>query len=87
MEMSQRNVQFIIGRLATNPDFRRSFAREPEAALYELCSLGIRLTNIEINALAAIDLEALDQLAEGLDPRIRSVGINDYQDTKSADDL
>jgi len=81
--MSQVNVQLVIGSLATNPDFRRSFARNPEAALYELCSSGMRLTGVEIEALAAIDLGALEGFADGLDPRIQSAGSGDYQDIQS----
>lgn len=71
--MSQQDVEQIIGGLATNQDLRRTFALKPEATLHELIALGLHLTPVECQALLAIDLEALQRLAERLDPRIQKV--------------
>ena len=73
--MSQQNVEQVIGRLATDQDLRRTFALQPEATLSELIATGLRLTPVECQALPAIDLEALQRLADRLDPRIQRVSL------------
>jgi hypothetical protein len=71
--VSQQHVEQVIGRLATDQALRRSFALQPEATLSELIAAGLRLTPVECQALLAIDLEALQRLADRLDPRIQRV--------------
>jgi len=72
--MSQPSVEQVIGRLVTHQGLRRAFALQPEATLRELMAAGLQLTPVEIQALLAIDLEALQRLADRLDPRIQWVG-------------
>jgi hypothetical protein len=72
-EMSQHHVERVIGKLVTNPDFRRTFALLPEAALQEIIETGLRLTPVEFQALLTVDLEALQRLADRLDPRIQRI--------------
>lgn len=69
--MSQQSVELIIGRLATNPGLRRSFTLQPEVAIREFIAEGHQLTPVEIQALLVIDLEALQRLADRMDPRIQ----------------
>jgi len=66
-----KNVETLIGRLATDPKLRRRFAQEPTAVLEELCGEGLELTSTEIEALAATDPEALQSFAGSLDRRLR----------------
>ena len=66
-----RNVETLIGRLATDPRLRRRFAERPAALLGELCEQGLELTQVEIEALAATDPEAIRRFAGSLDPRLR----------------
>jgi hypothetical protein len=73
--VSQQNVEQVIGGLATNQDLRRTFALKPEATLHELIALGLHLTPVECQALLAIDLEALQRLADRLDPRIQRASL------------
>lgn len=65
-----RNVETLIGRLATDPKLRRRFAERPTALLEELSEQGLELTNVEIEALAATDPEALHSFAGSLDRRL-----------------
>ena len=69
--MTHRNVETLIGRLATDPTLRRRFTRNPAVVLRELRDQGVELTPIEIEALASTDPGALRAFAEALDRRIR----------------
>jgi hypothetical protein len=77
--MTHRNVETLIGRLATDPAARRRFAADPVAALHEFREQGYELTPVEYEALAATDAEALRALARALDARLRRI------DTKPTD--
>ncbi len=71
--MTQKNVEQLLGRLLTDPDFRRSFAESPTQFLAELPQQGLELSRIELEALASTDPESLLALAERLDRRIRKI--------------
>jgi hypothetical protein len=68
--MSHRHVETLIGRLATDPGLRRRFANDPQAVLDEF-RVGGDLTRVELEALAAMDADAIDRFAASLDERIR----------------
>ena len=63
-----RNVEVLIGRLATNPGLRRRFAEAPLEALREQ---GLELTEVELMALAATDPDAFRAIATALDARLK----------------
>lgn len=69
--MSQRNVERVIGRLATDEAFRRQFTTDPRATLREVIAAGVELNDCELGALSAIDREALGRFAEAIDPRLQ----------------
>ena len=69
--MTHRNVETLIGRLATDPLLRRRFADSRATVLREFQELGYELTAIEADALAAIDPEAIRSFSDFIDPRIR----------------
>jgi hypothetical protein len=73
--VTHRNVETLIGRLVTDPVLRRRFARQPGAFLDELRAQGYELTLVELEALAATDVETLRALAETLDRRIRKADL------------
>jgi hypothetical protein len=72
-----KNVEAVIGRLATDPALLRRFAGSPAAVLEELCAQGLELTPVEREALAATDAEALRCFAGSLDRRLRRAPLTD----------
>jgi len=73
--MSQRSVEQVIGRLATDEEFRRKFEANREAALEELVSGGLQLTPVEHRALLDLDCGACKRFARRLDPRIQKMSL------------
>ena len=73
--VSHKSVEMIIGKLATDEGFRRRFEAEPAAALDEVKRGGWELTAVEVEALRAIDLEAVRALARLIDARLVKVEI------------
>jgi hypothetical protein len=69
--VTHRNVETVIGRLATDPLIRRRFVENPAAVLRQLQEEGCELTAVEIDALAATDPEAIRSFAQSIDRRIR----------------
>lgn len=66
--MSQRNVEKLIGRLATDEAFRKEFVENPRAMLRSLAERGVELTACERDGLLEINPELLAFFAEGLSP-------------------
>lgn len=73
--MSQRNVEQLIGKLATDEGFRRRFERNREAALTETMASGLQLTPVEQRALLDLDVNACERFAGCLDPRIQKISL------------
>jgi hypothetical protein len=69
--VSQRCVERVIGRLLTDDEFRERYAVDPVAALLGPVGYGLELTEVEIRALACLDLGAFAACADGVDPRLR----------------
>jgi hypothetical protein len=67
----QRNVELLLGRLATDPAFRHRFLADPCGVLAELRESGLEITDVERDALAATDAQALHDFAGSLDRRLR----------------
>jgi hypothetical protein len=72
--MSQRNVELVLGKLATDEDFRRRFAASPDAALADAAAAGLDLTPVEQRALIDLEMDACERFAACLDPRIQKIG-------------
>lgn len=71
--MSQRSVEGVIGKLATDEGFRRRFFTEPAAVLRELAARGCELTAVESQALLALDPDAVESFAGVIDPRLQKI--------------
>ena len=65
--MSQRDVERTLGRLLTDPCFRRDFFRDPARACLEV---GVQLSAHEVDALLRVPPRGLASLAGQLDDRI-----------------
>lgn len=68
--MSQRNVEWVVGRLVTDEAFRHRFAADAQAALAEMSAAGCELTPCEARVLAALDPAVVERCAGELDPRL-----------------
>jgi hypothetical protein len=73
--MSQRSVEQIIGRLATDEEFRRRFESEKGAVLGDLIGSGVELTPVEIKALRDMDVTSCRRFARCLDPRLQKISL------------
>jgi len=69
--VTHRNVEALLGRLATDPSLRGRFLEDPARALRELMDEGYELTSVEIDALASTSADAIRSFADTLDRRIR----------------
>jgi hypothetical protein len=69
--MSQKTVQFLIGRLLTDEDLRLRFVEQPMATLTELREQGFELSQDEIEALAVTDPKTWSALAKRIHPRLQ----------------
>ena len=63
-----RHVEVLIGRLATDRELQRRFAEQPIEVLREQ---RLELTQVELEALASIDLGSLRAFSASLDARLR----------------
>ena len=76
--MSQRSVEKVIGRLATDEEFRCRFESEREAVLQELIASGTELTPVELKALRDLDFSACRRFARCLDPRLQKISLKTF---------
>lgn len=73
--MSQKTVERILGKLATDEEVRQRFRSAPREVLLTLSGEIGPLTPVEQEALCALDASLLDRFADVLDPRIQRVRI------------
>ena len=71
--MTHRNVEILIGKLATDPALGRRFADDRASVLDELQRQGLELTPVEIDALSSTDVETFQTITAALDRRIRKI--------------
>lgn len=69
--MTQRNVEWLVGRLLTDEELRRSFIREPASTLEQLQRQGWELTATEVEALLSGDPTMWRDLARRIPPRLQ----------------
>lgn len=69
--MSQRSVEVLVGRLATDEALRSRFKEDRAAVIDEFVTSGEHLTPVERDALLAIDFSACERFADRVDPRIQ----------------
>ena len=65
--MSQEHVEWLLGRLTTDRDFRQRFYEDPA----EICAQeSFELTAQELAALLSLEQTRIEDFTKGLDPRI-----------------
>jgi hypothetical protein len=73
--MSQKCVEMIFGRLATDEELRQEFRRDPQGTLGRLAACGAELTAAERDALLATNGALFERLAETIDPRLQKASL------------
>ena len=68
--MSHRNIEVVIGRLATDEALRRRFREAPEPTLRELAAQGLDLTQTEVASLLACGRRCIEAIGREIDPRL-----------------
>jgi hypothetical protein len=71
--MSQHSVEQVIGRLATDEEFRHRFEENRVTILREVIASGLALTPVEIKALVDLDFSACRRFARRLDARLQKI--------------
>lgn len=67
----QRHIELLIGRLATDEDFRLAFRRDPQRTLNDAVAWGLALSEVEVTAILATDQTLWDRIAQELDSRLQ----------------
>lgn len=75
MNMTQKAVEVVVGRLMTDEPFRTEFVDDPLSALEAARLRGLELTSSEMAALIDTDPTLWAEAADGLDPRLQRVGL------------
>lgn len=74
--MSQKCVEMIFGKLATDEELRRRFEADPAGTLAALAAeRGFELTRAECEALAATKADLFTRLCEAIDPRLQKASL------------
>jgi len=68
-------VEQVIGRLATDEDFRRRFEAERDAVIRELTASGLELTPVEVKALLDLNFPACRRFARCIDARLQKISL------------
>jgi hypothetical protein len=74
--MSQKSVEVLIGRLATDERLRRRFATDPDDVVRLFLSEGHLLSAVEAKALVLLDAAALDRFARAVDSRLQKAALD-----------
>ena len=75
--MSQLNVEILIGRLATDEEFRARFGRNRVTAIAEFVARGHALTPCETTALLATNVGRCEDFAKDIDPRLQKASLKE----------
>lgn len=73
--MSQKTVERILGKLATDEEARQRFRAARRETVDALAGEPGALTPVEREALSAVDPDVLDRVADEIDPRLQRVRI------------
>jgi len=73
--LAQRLVEWLIGRLITDEQFRSEFLDDPGKTLNGVCDRGLELTTTEIAALVNTDPTLWTRVADAIDPRLQKASL------------
>jgi len=75
--MSQKSVEIVIGRLATDEALRVRFLRDRRSTLRGLSESGLELNAAEMDALLEMPPVFLKTLAIWVHPRLQKIALDD----------
>jgi hypothetical protein len=78
--VSQKSVEIVIGRLATDEALRSEFIRDPRGTLRQLAEAGLELNAGEIDALLSTPADQLNAMADWVHPRLQKAHLMRDQD-------
>jgi hypothetical protein len=81
--VTHKNVEVLLGRLATDRAFRRRFLQNPASLVRDFQQQGFELTAIEAEALASTDGAAIRAFASAVDRRLRRVEVGASPEAQS----
>lgn len=84
-KVTQKSVEILIGKLASDEELRDRFRQDRRAAIDKLQSEGLELTTLEVESLVAADADAFDRLADALDPRLQKASLHPAQPGQKAE--
>lgn len=77
--MSQKSVEIVIGRLATDEALRARFSGDPRATLLHLQNSGLDLTPSETEALCGTPIALWSIIATWVHPRLQKIALKGLQ--------
>jgi hypothetical protein len=84
--VSQKCVEIVIGRLATDEESRARFIRDPVGTVRQLGESGLELNPAEIEALLEMSVVLLTVLATWVHPRLQKVALKgNHDDPRTGD--
>jgi hypothetical protein len=76
VDVSQRSIEILIGRLITDEAFRSVFLQHPKSAIETFVEGGHELTPIEIDAIATVAHEFWYFAAAEIGPRLQKASLS-----------
>jgi hypothetical protein len=75
VNLAQRTIEMLIGRLITDEQFRFEFLQDPQRTLVAQCDLGLELSRTEMAALVETDPALWTRTADAVDPRLQKASL------------
>jgi hypothetical protein len=75
IEMSQHNVERVLGQLVTDEGFRHRFVMDPHATIYFVMEGGCELNECEREGLLSLDLRMLVRFANSIHPCLQKTDL------------
>jgi len=79
--MSQKSVEIVIGKLATDEALRARFVADPRTTLDRLEEQGLELNPAETEALLAIPKGGWIVISRWIHPRLQKIALNSDRPT------
>lgn len=75
VQVAQRSIEILIGRLLTDEGFRDEFLTNRLLTLHAFCEAGHELTRVELAAVLSTPTRLWKDAAEQIDPRLQKANL------------